>query len=338
MTVVNDAQFVVGRLELEGGSTLADARLTYRTHGTLNAARDNVVVYPTWFPAQHKDNEWLIGPGKALDPERWFIVVPDTLGNGSSSSPSNTPPPQDRARFPKVSVRDNVHLQRRMLSEQHGVNEVQLVCGWSMAGQAAYQWATSYPDAVRAIAPFCSSARTSPHNKVFLEGPAAALRADAAFAGGWYTEQPTVGLRAFGRVFAGWALSQDFYREHLYRGMGYSGLEDFLVRFWEGNFLRRDANNLLTLIETWQDADISRSPGFDGDLPSALRSITARAIVMPGTHDLYFPVEDSRREVEHLMNGELRPIPSVWGHQAGRGLDPADAAFVDAAIAELLER
>lgn len=324
-------------LELEQGATLLGARLAYKTYGTLNARRDNTILYPTWFPGQHQDNEWLIGPGRALDPDRYFIVVPNTLGNGLSSSPSNTPQPYDRARFPHVTVRDNVHLQHRMLMERFDVDTLVLVTGWSMAGQQAYQWAVSYPGMVQRIAPFCSSARTSPHNIVFLEGPQAALRADADWAGGWYTEPPAAGLRAFGRVFAGWALSQAFYREHLYRGMGYTSLEDFLIRFWEGNFLRRDANNLLALAWTWQHADISTTPGFAADLPAALRSISAKALVMPGSTDLYFTPEDSQLEVEHLQDAVCRPIPSIWGHQAGRGLAPEDAAFIDDNLTQLVD-
>jgi homoserine O-acetyltransferase len=321
---------------LESGATLPTAVLAYKTYGTLNAARDNVVVYPTWFPAQHADNEWLIGTGRALDPERLFIVVPNTMGNGLSSSPSNTPQPYDRARFPHVTVRDNVQLQHRMLTERYDVQSIALVTGWSMAGQQAYQWAVSHPQLVQRIAPFCSSARTSPHNFVFLEGPQAALRADSAWANGWYTQPPEAGLRAFGRVFAGWALSQTFYREHLYQQLGYSSLEDFLVRLWEGLFLRRDANNLLALAWTWQHADISTSPGFEGDFPAALQSISARAVVMPGTTDLYFTPEDSQYEVEHMRRATYRPIVSNYGHQAGRGLVADDVKAIDDALRELL--
>jgi len=328
--------FEVERFPLEQGATLRPARLVYKTHGTLNAERNNVIVYPTWYPGQHQDNEWLIGAGKALDPERYFIVVPDTLGNGLSSSPSNTPPPYDRARFPHVTARDNVHLQARMLRERYDITGIALVTGWSMAGHQAFQWALSYPDLVARIAPFCSSARTSPHNYVFLEGPQAALRADAAWRNGWYDEQPQQGLRAFARVFAGWALSQTFYREHLYRDLGFSSVEDFLVGFWEGSFLRRDANNLLALAWTWQHADISTTPGFHGDLDAALGAITAKTLIMPGSTDLYFTPEDSQHEIEHIHNGELRVIPSVWGHQAGRGLAPADAHFVDAGLRDVL--
>ena len=89
---------------------------------------------------------------------------------------------------------------------------------------------------VERILPFCGSAKTSLHNIVFLEGVKAALQADAAWKRGWYDEQPAIGLRAVGRVYAGWGLSQAFYREKVYLQYGYSSLEDFLIAFWEGFF------------------------------------------------------------------------------------------------------
>ncbi len=182
------------------------------------------------------------------------------------------------------------------------------------------------------ILPFCGSARTSEHNKVFLEGVRAALTADGAFRGGWYDTQPTTGLRAAARVYAGWGFSQAFYWERVYRQLGYSSLEDFLVGFWEGFFLdERDANNLLTMLWTWQHGDVGATPGFDGDLERALGSITARAIVMPAEKDLYFPPEDEAYEVSHMPNAELRVIPGVWGHFAGVGANPVDTAFIDRA-------
>ena len=80
-----------GDLTLQSGARIQGARLSWKAHGTLTPARDNVIVYPTSYGAQHPDLEWLIGPGKILDPDRWFIVIPDMFGNGLSSSPSDTP-------------------------------------------------------------------------------------------------------------------------------------------------------------------------------------------------------------------------------------------------------
>jgi homoserine O-acetyltransferase/O-succinyltransferase len=328
--------FELGEVRLQMGETLRDAKLAYRTYGSLNEAKSNAIVYPTWYSGQHYDNEWLIGEGMALDPARYCIIVPNMLGNGLSSSPSNTPPPYDRARFPRVTVYDNVSVQHRLVTERFGIQRLQLVTGWSMGAGQTYQWAVSYPEMVPRILPFCGSARTSRHNFVFLEGVKAALTADAAFQEGWYDKPPTKGLRAMARVYAGWGYSQAFYWEELYSQLGYSSLEDFLVGFWEGFFLKKDANNLLTMLWTWQHGDLGASPGFNGDLERALGAIRAKAIVMPAEKDLYFPPEDNAYEVRHMPNAELRVIPGVWGHFAGGGVNPTDTKFIDDSLKELL--
>ena len=258
-------------------------------------------------------------------------------GNGLSSSPSNTPMPYDRARFPWVSLYDNVSSQHRLVTELFGIERIKLVVGWSMGAQQTYQWGALYPDMVERIAPICGSARTSRHNFVFLEGVKAALTADDAWNNGWYDSPPYKGLRAMGRVYAGWAVSQAFYREEVYLDIGYSSLEDYLVAFWEGRRLFADANDFLAMLRTWQNADISLNDKYKGDFARALGSITARAIVMPGRTDLYFPPEDNEIEVSMMPNAEFRPIESIWGHLAGGpGFNPPDAAFVDAALRELL--
>ncbi|MBF2025738.1 MAG: alpha/beta fold hydrolase [Oscillatoriales cyanobacterium C42_A2020_001] len=328
--------FELGDFTLQQGATLRAAKLAYKTYGTLNADKSNVIVYPTWYSGQHYDNEWLIGEGMALDPQQYFIIIPNMIGNGLSSSPSNTPAPYNKARFPQVTFYDNVRAQHQLITQVFGIEKITLVVGWSMGAGQTYQWAVSYPEMVERIFPFCGSAKTSIHNIVFLEGVKAALTADAAWKGGWYDEPPTTGLRAVGRVYAGWGLSQAFYREKVHLQIGYSSLEDFLVAFWEGFFLKKDANNLLTMLWTWQNGNIGNTPGFDGNFEKALESIKAKAIVMPAEMDLYFPPEDNEYEVKFMPNAELRVIKSVWGHFAGGGANQADKQFIDSAIKELL--
>ncbi len=329
--------FELGNLVLQCGATLRGAKIAYKTYGRLNAAKDNAIVYPTFFGGQHYQNEAIIGPGQALDPERYFIVIPNMMGNGLSSSPSNTPSPYDRGRFPGVSLYDNVTSQHRLVTELFGIEKLVMVVGWSMGAQQTYQWGSLYPDMVERIAPICGSAKTSRHNFVFLEGVKAALTADDAWAGGWYEKPPTKGLRAMGRVYAGWAVSQAFYREEVYLDIGYSSLEDYLVAFWEGRRLGADANDLLAMIWTWQNGDISANEVYKHDFERALGAIKAKAMVMPGRTDLYFPPEDNEYEVAHMPNAEFRPIESIWGHLAGGpGFNPPDAKFVDDALKEVL--
>jgi homoserine O-acetyltransferase len=327
--------FPLGDVVLQSGATLWKASLAYQTYGTLSAARDNAVLIPTFYAGHHTDVELMLAAGRAINPAKYFVIVPNLLGNGLSSSPSNTPPPLDRAAFPPVTVHDNVVCQHRLVAEHLGIARLRLVAGFSMGAQQAFHWGALHPEMVAAIAPICGTARTSPHNFVFLEGLKAALTADAAFNDGWYDAPPVKGLIAFARVYAGWVYSQDFYRDHEYRKMGLASIDD-VFRFSEARYRSRDANDLLAMLWTWQHADISANPRFNGDLTAALHAVTARAIVMPSTTDLYFRVRDNELDVAQMPNAELRPIPSTWGHAAGRGANPADNQFIDAALKELL--
>ena len=327
----------LGDFPLLSGEVLKDAKLAYRCYGTLSPARDNLIVLPTFYTGTDTRNEGFFGPGRAIDPARHFIVSPNLFGNGRSSSPSNTPAPQDGPRFPLVQMWDNIAAQHRLIHDQLGIEKIALVTGWSMAGCQSYQWAAQYPDMVEAILPFCASAKTSPHNFVFLEGVKAALCADQAWNGGDYDSAPVAGLKAFGRVYAGWAFSQAFYREGLYRKLGFETVEDLLVD-WEIDHVEGwDANDLLAKLATWQAGDISVGPLYNGDFEAALGAIRARAILMPCSQDLYFSPEDNEIEAQHMSNAKFRPYNSPWGHCAANpGNDAGFAAALDAGIRELL--
>ena len=329
--------YELGDLELLSGQVLQNAKLAYQTYGTLSPTRDNVVVLPTFYTGTNSRNEGFFGPGRAIDPDRHFIVSPNLFGNGRSSSPSNTPSPQDGPRFPLVQMWDNISAQHRLIHDHLGIEQIALVAGWSMAGCQSYQWAAQYPEMVQAILPFCASARTSPHNFVFLEGVKAALCADQAWNGGDYDTPPVSGLRAFGRVYAGWAFSQTFYREELYQELGFETVEALLVDWEQDHAEGWDANNLLAKLATWQAGDISAGPLYQGNFEAALGAIKARAILMPCTHDLYFPPEDSEIEAQHMPNAVFRPYSSPWGHCAANpGNDMGFTAQLDTNIRELL--
>ncbi len=329
--------FDLGDVTLQSGEVLPGARLAYQTYGELNTTKDNVIVMPTFYTGTHDRNEGFFGPGRAMDPARHFIVSVNMFGNGLSSSPSNTPPPHDGPRFPHVTLYDNVACQHRLLTEELGIESVALVTGWSMAGCQSYQWGAQYPDMVRAIVPFCGSAKTSPHNIVFLEGVKAALQADAAWNGGDYDSQPEKGLRAFGRVYAGWGYSQTFYREGLYKQLGFETFEELLVDWEEDHVQNWDANNLLAKLWTWQQGDISANELYGGDFRTALGAIKAKAILIPCTTDLYFPPEDNEIEARYMPKAEFRPFESPWGHcVANPGSVPEFERFLDGCIADVL--
>ena len=329
--------YELGDVKLLSGETLLSAKIAYKTYGSLNADKSNVILLPTFYTGTHIRNEGFFGTDRAINPNKHFIVSVNLFGNGLSSSPNNTEKNQKGSLFPTITLWDNVNCQYKLIHDHLKINKIALVAGWSMAGCQSYQWAAQYPEMVEAILPFCASAKTSEHNFVFLEGVKAALCADPIWNNGNYTSPPEEGLKAFARVYAGWAFSQSFYREKAYKKLGFNNVEE-LLQDWERDHLNNwDANNLLTKLETWQKGDISQGPVYQGNFIAALNGIKAKTIIMPCSHDLYFPPEDNEFEIKHINNAELRTYNSIWGHcVANPGNDKGFEIALDQAINDLL--
>ena len=153
---------------------------------------------------------------------------------------------------------------------------------------------------------------------------------------GFYDSPPEAGLKAFGRVYAGWAYSQTWYRERLHQTLGLETAEDVLLD-WEQDHLNWDANNLLAMLESWLAGDISRNDLHQNDLAKALNSIRAKTIIIACDNDLYFQPADNALEIKHIPDGELRVYESPWGHcVASSNNDPQFHSFLDKAITDLI--
>ena len=330
--------YELGVIEILSGETLLSAKLAYKTYGALNSDKNNVILLPTFYTGTHKRNEGFFGANRAINPEKHFIISINLFGNGLSTSPSNADKKQRGSKFPTITLWDNIKCQHELLTKNFNIEKIALVTGWSMAGCQSYQWAAQYPDMVEAILPFCASAKTSEHNFVFLEGVKAALCADPIWNNGDYSSPPIEGLKAFGRVYAGWAFSQSFFREKKYKELGFKNVEELLID-WENDHVNNwDANNLLTKLLTWQKNDISTGPIYNNNFTEALNRIEAKAILMPCSHDLYFPPEDNEFEIKHMQNAELRKFDSIWGHcVANPGNDKNFEVALDNAINDLLK-
>lgn len=329
----------LGNFEIPGfvtqsGFTL-NVNIAYKTFGKLAPDGANAIVIPTFYGGRHTETEYMVAAGRAIDTSRYFVIIPNMLGNGLSTSPSNTPAPYGRGGFPLITLYDNVRCQHRLVTEHLGVKHIRLVTGFSMGAQQSYQWGALFPDLIDAIAPICGSARTTPHNYVFVDSAVNALKLDPAFNDGWYETQPVRGVLAFGHVYAAWLFSQEFFRERGYVELGLADRDD-VVKFTQTYFLANDANNLIAMARTWLTGDISANSRFNGNFEAALNAIKCRAIVLPCATDLYFRVADSEYEVAHMPNAELRSIPSKWGHAAGFGIDSVYNACVFQALTDLL--
>jgi homoserine O-acetyltransferase len=312
--VATDHVLELGDLDLELGGTLAEARLAYRTHGTLAPARDNAVLFLHMYSGTPASLDPWIGSGRALDPGRWFVVCPGQLGNGLSSSPSTMSGP-----FPELTIGDDVAAQRRLVAEHLGLERLALVLGFSMGAQQAYEWAVRYPPAVARLAVFAGHARTTAANELLVTASAEALR--------------TGGTRQHARFWAATGLSPELFRREAWREAGYASVDDLVRRLFEEDYGARQPADLLCQLGKWRRADVSRHA--DGDLAAALGRIRARTIVAPFSHDAWFPVADCKLDQRLVDRSELRVVESVWGHYAW-GIGSSETAQIERVLADLL--
>jgi homoserine O-acetyltransferase len=333
-------EFTIKNFKTESGVVLPEAHITYGTYGHLNAKKNNVILLPSHYMAKLRGYEWIIGPGKALDTTKLFLVATELFGNGRSSSPSNTPEPLHGPRFPIMTIRDNVEAVHQLLTEVFKVNHLKAVIGFSMGGQQAFQWAVSYPDYMDGIVATSSTAKTYGHGIVRLEGQIAALTADDAFQKGDYKTEPRKGLEAFAVVWTGWLFSQEWWRKELWKDPNHPSLtfEQVLNEFRTNFIPGADANDLILQMKTWESNNVGNTKDFKGDVEKALASVKVPVLYMPSETDLYFPLEDAKYEQQFIPKVQFAPIPSLWGHPAGAAPNPADSKFLNGHISEFLKK
>jgi homoserine O-acetyltransferase len=335
-SVVHD--YVIQSFRTESGAVLPVVHIVYGMYGRLNTARDNAVLLPSHYMATHRGYEWLMGPGKALDTTRLCLIATELFGNGHSSSPSNTPEPYHGPRFPVMTIRDNVEAVHQLLVNDLKIAHLRAIIGFSMGAQQAFQWAVSYPVFADRIVATAGTAKTYGHGVVRLEGQISAITADSAFNGGDYKSEPARGLSAFGMVWAGWLYSQEWWRKELWRTGAPPGttFEQVVDQFRTGFIPGADANDLILQCRTWESNNIGATPGFNGDVEKALRSIRVPFLYMPSATDLYFPIGDAEYEKGFMSTVVFKPIPSLWGHTAGAAPDPEDGHFLNDNIGAFL--
>ena len=327
--------FDLGDFRLTSGYTLPNAKLAYKTHGSLSAAKDNAILFPNFLGGTPEALETWIGNDRPLDPRKYFIILPGHFGLLPSSSPSNTEPPFDRGAFPLVHIADDVIAQQRLLAEKFSIQELQLVLGWSVGALQTYEWAVRFPQIVKRVASIAGAPRPSAWTRLWLHTVLEeAVTSDPAWQNGFYTDAHAVqaGLRRQGHGAALTLPPLVFYRQEVWRSLGFVSVDDFICRFWEAFWLPQDPNNVITQARKARAAD----PAAGGDLAAALRRITAKTFVAAFTGDPMFPPEDCKLDAERIPGAQFRQIDSLCGHLATFGLFEQDRHAVDAFLRDVL--
>lgn len=327
--------FELGKFQTTTGFTFPNAKLTYDTFGTLNAAKDNAILFPNFLGGTPEALEMWIGADRPLDPRKYFIILPGLFGGGFSSSPSNTAPPFDGGAFPPLNIADDVIAQHRLITERLGIAELQLILGWSVAALQAYEWAIRFPNMVKRLASIAGAPRPSVWTKLWLrtvwEEP---ITSDPAWNDGFYTDAHTLqaSLRHAAHEMAMTLVPHQLYSEELWRSAGFASVDDFISGIFESFTRPQDPGNLVSVARKTHAAD----PSAGGDLAVALSRITAKTFVFAFTGDPMFPAEECKIDADRIPRAKFREINSLGGHLATFALFDQDRRAVDDAIQEAL--
>jgi homoserine O-acetyltransferase len=329
-------QYRIGDLRLESGETIKDFAISYVTHGTLNAQKSNAILMVTAISGNHHRLDFLIGPGRALDTDRYFVVATDAIGNGLTTSPSNSRA-QLRMSFPRFLIRDMVTSQHKLMTEHLGIKRVVAVVGPSMGGMQALQWGVSHPDFMDSLVALVPLARTPAWSVVVMEASRKAIMLDPAWNSGNYTAPPANGIRLW-RDILGFlaARAPEMYR---YQFPNQADVLPWLKAQEDAQIPLFDANDWIYQTWAYDAHDVGTTPGMNGDYVKALRAIKAKTLILAGQKDLlnpeWEPLEASRyiRDVRYVT---IRP-EAVTGHASAGGLFPADVDFLNVEISGFLD-
>ena len=316
----------LGDLALESGERIVDYEQSYVVHGALDALRSNAILVCASLTGTHHRLDFLIGPGKALDPAHWFVVATDPIGNGLSTSPSNSGR-QPGMRFPRFTVRDMVEAQRRLLVEHLGIEKVRAVIGASMGGMQALQWAVSHPHFMRCVIAMTPMARTSPWAATVVQVARACLMADPAWNGSGFESEPARGWAAYAGLMHGLVMRTPAAAEQTDLAF-----ED-MVRRQRGT--RFEAHDYLYQSGAYESHDVGTTGSF-ANTRDALASVVARTLILAPPTDLFNPASAAREAAAAIPGARFVEIPSIHGHAAATSSSAADAAFLNRTIAAFL--
>ncbi|MDO9437611.1 alpha/beta fold hydrolase [Hydrogenophaga sp.] len=320
-----EASHSIGRFEFEGGGALEQLTVGYATHGTLNAARDNaILLLPGTANTRHSADGY-IGPGKAFDTQRYFVIAVDAIGAGTSSKPSDGL----RGRFPAYNIRDMVRAEFALVRQVFGISRLRAVAGASMGAFQALEWSILYPDQMAASILMVPAARAGNVFRSIVSTARQVLTLDPAWRGGAYGAQPMDGLRMAGRVYYPWTVT-DTWIEQLSPEQFEAETQGTMERATQW-----DAWDFLKRYEASASHDISQP--FAGDLAQALACVQAPTLVLPSASDRLLPVASARLIAQGIRHARYAEIPSLKGHLGWRAIEGSpETAFIHDQIARFL--
>ena len=265
----------IGDFPLENGQHIVDCKIGYRTFGKLNATRSNAILYPTSGGSTTYMME-LFGAGTDVDTTRFYLILIDALGNGVSSSPSNSSS-QPKTSFPQFNIRDMVNTQYKMLAEHLNIHHLAAVMGGSLGGLQAMQWAVSYPGFMDKIVAIEATPKLSTYDLLWMHTYIEAVKTDTAYHSGNYTVNPTSPLAVH--------LTQLLLTtpEFMNSTVPVDSFSTWLNLLSKPNPFTVDCNNFLWQTNAVMMHDITTGTG--GSLENAAKMIKAKVLIIANKQD-----------------------------------------------------
>jgi homoserine O-acetyltransferase len=323
-----------GNLPLESGQVIKDFSISYATHGTLNAAKSNAILMVTAIGGNHHRLDYFIGPGKALDTNRYFIITTDAIGNGLTTSPSNSVA-QPGMSFPHFLIRDMVESQYRLVTRKFGISHLFAVVGASMGGMQTLQWGVSHPDMMDALVPIVPLGRTPAWTKAVLDLTRQEIMSDPAWDNGNYKRSPETGMRLWAGTMALITRTPELLKDTMTHS---DDIKPWLHKTEDDAWKKFDARNWVYQTWAYDAHDLGTTPGFNGDYYQALRSIRARTLVLAGVGDLLNPEPEALEAARYIQGAQFESIEPRWpsGHFSAAGLTQPEVDFQNREIGGFL--
>lgn len=291
----------LGDFPLESGQIIFSCKIGYRTYGKLNTDKSNVIVVPTWFINGSESLEDVV-PGKMVDTTLYHLILVDALGNGYSSSPSNSTG-QSRLKFPTFTIKDMVDSQHKAIAGQMGIQHLVAVMGFSMGGMQALQWAVSYPDFMDKIISIAGSPQLSVSDLLLWNGELRAIERDPAFSSGNYDQIPALPTLIAMHIFA--MTSPEYLTDSVSR----DNFDAWLAV--TENSRRYDWNNWHRQVEAIISHDITRTT--KGTLEDAALKIKAELLIVVARQD-YMVNPIPATQFAEMTHARILTLDGNYGH------------------------
>ncbi len=329
----------LGGFQFESGEVVSDFKISYVTHGKLNENKDNVILAMQHFAGDHHDVDFLLGPGKALDTDKYFIVATDMIGNSIVRQDVTTGPTNSglKMKFPRYTIHDSAKVEYKLLKEHLGFDHILAAIGASTGAMKAYQLAVSYPTFISGIIPIVYGSVTNPQTRWVLRSAMDIITLDNDWYSGKYETNPVMGVTAAFMSIVPWWHTYQWFTTNVKTTEQYRMLE----KMWHDIIVfqsPQDARDIYYQLQAWAGFNIGDTPGFKGDARAALKSIKAQVLLIGAKDDMLVRRNEIIFAEDAIPKATRVEIDSPWGHLISVGFDPEATKVMDHEITKFLSQ